>query len=199
MTTISLDIDGTISDYPQYWLAFLENATGKKFKYTIEAKLYLGNKYYEELKTVWRTGPEFEIPIYEEMKTLSEHIYSLGGKVYVNTRRPLHSFPKMKENTVQWLQKNKLKFEDVQVKSFDNFEKQKIELHIDDEESEVIKYANRIFPKSLILLSDLDIKIKEDLVQNCLVANRRNLNSIVSEVLKGENFTNVQSQNYQER
>jgi hypothetical protein len=197
MTIISFDIDGTISNYPQYWLVFLENATGQNFKSTKEARLDLGNEYYDELKTVWRTGPEFEIPIYNEMRILSEHIYSLGGKVYVNTRRPIHSFPKLKEKTVQWLHKNKLKFEDVQVKSFDNFKKQKVELHIDDEQSEVMKYANRIFPKSLILLSDLDFNIKEDLVKNCIVANRRNLISIVSEVLKGENLTNVQRQNYQ--
>ncbi len=139
-TNFSFDIDGTISDYPDYWLKFLLHLTGEEFASTFDAKSRLGLDLYDKYKTEWRLGPgKYEIPIHREILELADAIYDAGGRVFINSQRPFHKFPQMREKTINWLRLNKFQFEDVGPKSLAALTSQQISYHIDDEIAEALR------------------------------------------------------------
>ena len=176
---ISLDIDGTVSEYPQYWLSYLNSRLKSDFKTTAKARLEIGLELYEEVKTEWRHGPEYEIPTRDEIKVLSKIIYSEGFKIVMSTRRPIRRFPNMEKKISEWLTRNHIHHEAIQEKSRENFSKFQVTCHIDDEYSEIEKYMKSRYPKKLIWIRDpntygnshvaTDVKVivaaRQDLVQ----------------------------------
>ncbi len=153
----SFDIDGTISDYPDYWLKYLMNRTGEEYKSTSIAKSTLGLDLYQEYKTQWRLGSEkYEIPIRSELQMLASQIYSSGGRVFINSQRPFHLFSQMREKTIDWLEQNKFQFEDVGPKSLAALSKQKVVYHIDDEPAEAFRLLGVPTLRRVILISKDD-------------------------------------------
>ena len=139
-SNFSFDIDGTISDYPDYWLKFLSARAGIEFSTTLSAKSALGLDLYEEYKTQWRLGSEkYEIPVRSELLKLADLIYDSGGRVFINSRRPFSLFPQMREKTIDWLNRNGLKFEDVGPKTLTSLSKQQVICHLDDEPKEAFR------------------------------------------------------------
>lgn len=139
-SNFSFDIDGTISDYPDYWLKFLSARAGEEFSSTSNAKSALGQDLYQAYKTQWRLGSEkYEIPIRSELLELADLIYGSGGRVFINSQRPFSLFPQMREKTIDWLSRNRFKFEDVGPKTLNSLSKQQITCHIDDESTEAIR------------------------------------------------------------
>jgi hypothetical protein len=139
-SNISFDIDGTISDYPDYWLKFLSTRAGVEFSTTSSAKSVLGLDLYQEYKTQWRLGSEkYEIPVRSELLKLADLIYDSGGRVFINSQRPFNLFPQMRERTIDWLSRNRFKFEDVAPKTLTSLSKQQVTCHIDDESIEAFR------------------------------------------------------------
>ena len=162
---ISLDIDGTVADYPRHWLQYLNTKLESSFSKTSEARQSLGVRMYEKLKSEWRNGPEYEIPIREEMKTLTSKVYSEGFDIVISTRRPLEKFPNMQDQISRWLLKNDLPQECVQKKTLENFVRFKVLCHIDDEYSEIFAHLNGEFPKKFIWLNDCNFDKETDLAK----------------------------------
>ena len=153
--TFSIDIDGTISEYPKYWLTYLESKTGIKFETPTNARTVIGDKLYEVLKDNWRRGPEkFDVPIFEEAIELSKNIYSSGGIIFMNTQRPLSEYPNMRAMTISWLMNNDFCFEDVQEKTALNLMKQGASVHIDNELSEALKIEKVDTIKTIFLIDE---------------------------------------------
>jgi hypothetical protein len=151
---ISIDIDGTISDYPRYWLNFLNAYTMLDFTSTTEARQFLGTKEYERIKLLWREGPENLIPIRDEFKELTHELYKNGCLVFVNSRRPYDQIPSMRKKNIDWLRTQGCKFEDIQVKTNSNLLDQNVEYHIDDEIEEALRIAQLKSIKKVFLLTE---------------------------------------------
>lgn len=158
----SFDIDGTISDYPDYWLKFLASRTGEEFASTVDAKSRLGADLYNEHKTQWRLGPEkYEIPLRREVLELAGAIYDSGGRVFINSQRPFHKFPQMREKTINWLRLNEFQFEDVGPKSFANLIKQQVSYHIDDEPAEALRLVHVPSVRRVIVICKDDAEFRQ--------------------------------------
>lgn len=158
----SFDIDGTLTDYPKFWLKYLNIRTVANFSSVEEAKNKLGVAHYEFVKHEYRSGNvKFTEPLREEMINLSTMIYKLGGKIFVNTRRPLIRYPNMKDQTIDWLKREGFKFEDVNSKSIENIEEQKAIFHVDDEITECTRLVPaRSLEKIILLTNDFSASSK---------------------------------------
>ena len=151
---ISLDIDGTITNYTQHWLDHIEQKTGKKFGLTKHAKSELGHPLYAELKHSYRLGPEkFDQPVIQSMRDLTHELYRKGVKIYFNSSRPFEKYPKMQQATRLWLKGHDMMFEDVQKKSGRNLNLQRVQIHVDDEISEMERMDIEGFRGSFILVT----------------------------------------------
>ena len=134
MLSVSIDIDGTISEYPKYWLEFIKRDIGIQFVSVESAKKSLGKNEYSRLKNLYRNGSaKYSIPIRNEMLELANTIYKNGGQVFVNSRRPFNEYPQMLNRTKDWLTGHGFPFESIQEKSEDNLRMQKVIYHLDDE------------------------------------------------------------------
>lgn len=156
-SVFSLDIDGTISDYPDHWLKFLSSRVGEEFTSTSMAKSILGLSLYYEHKRAWRLGPEkYQIPVRNELLEFTRAIYKAGGQVFINSQRPFDKYPAMREQTIEWLNLNGFYFEDVGPKSIQAVNNQAAIYHLDDEISEALRIAHapRIKRVGLICKND---------------------------------------------
>jgi hypothetical protein len=150
---ISIDIDGTLTDYPKPWLSFLGTQVGQEFNSVFSAKNTIGFENYRYYKRLWRISPEkYSVPVRIEMKELVEFIYSQHGKVHLNTSRPFDHYPQMHKQTTDWLIRNSIRFESLNKKSVGILEKQGVRFHIDDQITELNRLSNVKHLKYLILL-----------------------------------------------
>lgn len=166
---VSFDIDGTISEYPKFWLDYILKQTGNNFNDINQAKNLLGVREYKELKSTYRDSEDkFLIPVRDEIVKLSKIIYKMGGEVYINSTRPFKEYPNMIGRTTEWLLRNGLMFEDVGSKTVENLMKQKCIFHVDDEIVDCLKIAELKTIKKVFLLeksiSDVFINSKIELV-----------------------------------
>lgn len=150
---VSIDIDGTLTDYPKPWLNFLRTQTSQDFDSVFSAKNAIGLKNYYYYKHLWRISPEkYSVQIRREMKDLIEYIYSQQGKVYLNTSRPFDHYQQMHKQTTDWLTRNGIRFEGLNKKSLRNLENQGVRFHIDDQITELNRLSNAKHLKYLILV-----------------------------------------------
>ena len=146
--TWSFDIDGTLTKYPEEWLEYVFKKTGKSFKSTNYAKNILGDDY-EKLKHSYRISDDkYEIKIDKYVRDFINKIKSANGIVIIATSRPFDKYKNMREKTMNWLNKNNIKFDSL-IKKKDLFNIH-YDLHVDDDLSQIlqlikIKDANYIF------------------------------------------------------
>lgn len=153
MTIVSLDIDGTISEYPLHWLEFLNESFGYNFSSIDQAKKFLGQDSYKEKKDIYRRSEsKYSIPIRNEFIRLAIEIYQRGGKIFINSQRPFSEYPSMLKSTSDWLNKNNFPFETIQEKSIKNLEKQQIKFHFDNEINECLRLSNIKSIKNFFLI-----------------------------------------------
>jgi hypothetical protein len=151
---VSLDIDGTISDYPFHWLEYIKVKTGLNFLTVNDAKKTLGLAKYNQVKDLYRQSEDkYSIPIRNQLRVLATDVYKMGGKVFINSRRPFNDYPSMLNLTREWLTSNNLPFESIQAKSEFNLLSQKIMYHFDDEMSECNRLHKVISIKKIFLIS----------------------------------------------
>jgi hypothetical protein len=182
--TVSIDIDGTISEYPKYWLMYLESKTGIEFETTTNARIVIGDQLYEELKDKWRKGPEkYNVPIFKEAIELSKSIYLSGGIIFMNTQRPLSRYPNMRAMTMTWLENNDFCFEDVQEKTALNLKKQGASIHIDNEISEALRIAKIDTINAVILVDETSTNRLEMPHEKITYVMRKQLNQEITRFL----------------
>jgi hypothetical protein len=165
---ISFDIDGTVTDYPKHWLNYLNQKVGSAFIEVRQAKVILGNETYSRIKHEYRMGPEKYLqPVCEVMVRLSHEIYELGGMVFFNSSRPFDRYPEMLQKTSTWLSHYGFLFEQIYLKNGSNMNDLKIDIHLEDELSEVERIRNEGYLKSCIVLGETAIRsrTKSDLAQ----------------------------------
>jgi hypothetical protein len=151
---VSLDIDGTISDYPVHWLNYIKSKTGLNFLTVNDAKKSLGLAKYNEIKNLYRKSEEkYSIPVRNHLRILATDVYKIGGKVFINSRRPFADYPSMLNSTREWLSSNNLPFESIQTKSEFNLSSQQIMYHFDDEISECYRLQKVNSIKKFFLIS----------------------------------------------
>jgi len=149
----SIDIDGTLTDYPKPWLNFLRTQVGQDFDSVFSAKNIIGLKNYDYYKHLWRISPEkYSVPVRIEMKELIEYVYSQQGKVYLNTSRPFDHYQQMHRQTTDWLIRNGIRFEGLNKKSVRILDNQGVRFLIDDQITELNRLANIKHLKYLILV-----------------------------------------------
>jgi len=154
MINVSLDIDGTISDYPIHWLNYIRSKTGLNFLTVNAAKISLGLAKYNQIKNLYRESEDkYSIPVRDHLRILATDVYKTGGKVYINSRRPFADYPSMLNLTRQWLISNNLPFESIQTKSDLNLSRQNIMYHFDDEISECYRLQKVNSIKKFFLIS----------------------------------------------
>lgn len=142
-TTWSIDIDGTLTDYPTEWLNFIHKKTGNLFDSTLDAKNILGNKSYKSLKHDYRISDEkYEINIKNEAKDFIKKIKKLGCRVIISSSRPFETYKNMMSKTKLWLINNDVHFDDLISKN--ELASIKINYHIDNEMSEIERLSKLI-------------------------------------------------------
>ena len=136
-STWSFDIDGTLTNYPKEWLDYVFKKTGKSFKTTNQAKNFFGDDY-EKLKHSYRiSNDKYEIKIDKDVVDFINKIKNTNGKVIIATSRPFDKYENMKEKTMNWLNKNYIKF-DLLIKKKDLLSFH-YDLHVDDDLSQILQ------------------------------------------------------------
>lgn len=151
----SFDIDGTLTEYPTHWMNYLNRLNKSNFKNVNQAKIILGRQTYSSTKDSYRKSEEkYLLPVRSEMMEATQLIYKLGGKVFINSSRPFENYPDMKEKTTNWLRNNNFQFESVEKKTKENFDKQKVDFHFDDEIMECLRLSRTTKLKKVYLIHD---------------------------------------------
>jgi hypothetical protein len=148
--TISCDIDGILTDYPQCWLDFLELQSGVKYPSLEEAKRKEPN--YKAIKDLYRSSRfKANLPVKQEGLEFLNKIRELGFMIIIATSRPLHEpkYPELQRLTAQWLTANNIPFDDLVFKNkevdFVDRYNPPISYHIEDD----LKYAYAMEKKGI--------------------------------------------------
>jgi hypothetical protein len=154
----SFDIDGTLTDYPRHWLAFIEINLGMKFESVSEAKEKLGVNVYSQIKHEYRLSEEkFKEPIRENLIDLSQKIYERKNLIYIHSSRPFSKYPNMMSKTAKWLQKSGFRFEKIDSKNIHNFIKYEIDYHIENEIEHCFPLLELDYLKGILLIESPDM------------------------------------------
>lgn len=101
---VSLDIDGVLVDYPNCWLEFIKQETGKSFINIAEAKSELGSDY-RIIKAKYRESSfKRNLELKKDASIFIEQLKTRDYKIKLSTSRPLDSpeYPKLRELTEDW-------------------------------------------------------------------------------------------------
>jgi hypothetical protein len=149
----SFDIDGTLTNYPEHWLAFIDLNLGRKFKSVNEAKEELGISVYSQIKHEYRLSEyKFQEPIRESLIELSQKIYDYKNFIYVHSSRPFSKYPQMLSKTSKWLESSGFRFENVDSKNLQNFVKYRIDYHVENEIEHCYSLLKTDFLKGIFLI-----------------------------------------------
>ena len=149
----SFDIDGTLTNYPQVWLNFINQNIGANFESKSEARRELGD-HYDQLKHKYRTSNyKYEVDVHSSARNLIDRINEAGGTVLISTSRPFHRYDDMMLRTENWLKSKKINHDIIIPKSeliHHNFY-----VHIDDQVDEIL-WLHRQKQSTYILLNDYE-------------------------------------------
>ncbi len=182
----SFDIDGTLTNYPQHWLTFIEINLGKNFKSIDEAKKELGIQVYSEIKHKYRLSEyKFQEPIRKNLIDLSEEIYKGKNLIYVHSSRPFSQYPQMMSSTYEWLKASGFRFEKIDSKNLPNFVKYGIEYHVENELEHCNSLLEANFLKGIFLIDESTNDVVHD--KRIIPIGLESLGSyILNEILIGD-------------
>ena len=109
--TITCDIDGVLTYYPDCWLEYLYDKCGKQYRTVEEARIYESN--YSVYKDMYRKSDyKATLPINLINKNAINRLSKNYNIVFV-TSRPIHDkkYPNLYNITYSWLKDNGLIFE----------------------------------------------------------------------------------------
>lgn len=153
---ISLDIDGVLTDYPNCWLHFLEDAVGQKFNTIGDAKLSLGRKKYSEVKAVYRASDcKANLKIKSEARRFLDFFADRGFEFIIATSRPIldPTYPSLMALTKDWAHKNvqlncNVFYKDLSLSCIPHL--QDLNFHVDDELKYAAAYSKKNVPSFLL-------------------------------------------------
>jgi uncharacterized HAD superfamily protein len=119
---VALDIDGTLSDYHGYFLAFAEKWCGKPMPLPeainpglpLYRHMHVSKARYRECKLAFRQGGlKRSMPVYEGAQELSRAIRKAGAELWITTSRPYLRLDNIDPDTREWLRRNKIQYDAV--------------------------------------------------------------------------------------
>jgi hypothetical protein len=163
MKFVILDIDGVLNNYPHCWLQYIELHNNQKFNTIEEAKKKLGEAEYKKIKHLYRTsGYKRDIPVNPEAPAFIKKLKQKGYKIIIATSRPFHLYPDLKNLTREWLQKNDILFDALEIKSEQLLTTYPgVEFHVDDELAHSHFFLEKNINVYLIKRHDIDYKDHE--------------------------------------
>jgi len=116
-----LDIDGVLNNYPKCWLDFLQGkllSDDSRTQYIIKdlrrAKHNIPYQIYKDLKWEYReSGYKTTIPTTPMAPEITYDLHQMGYHIVIITARPVKEHPSLFKQTVDWLQKNSIEFDDL--------------------------------------------------------------------------------------
>lgn len=110
----AIDIDGVLNDYPDCWVNYLNEALGTEYADLNEAKANVPFAIYNYAKEKYRSsGIKEMLPVKPDAKQLMRVLKSYGYIIVIMTSRPIYQNQNVFEQTVRWLKKNGLPYDDL--------------------------------------------------------------------------------------
>lgn len=108
------DIDGVLNNYPQSWLDFVYEQTGKVFLDLNELKSTLSYKEYKDLKYKYReSGYKGLLPASEHAAYTTQYLQNIGYHIVILTSRPFDKHPNLFRQTVDWLEYHEIAYDNL--------------------------------------------------------------------------------------
>jgi len=114
------DIDGVLNDYPECWLRFLREKwdrtelPDRKIRDLNYVKEQVPYQLYRNSKWEYReSGYKTTIPPTTSASELTYNLHQMRYHIVIITARPVKEHPSLFKQTVDWLQKNSIEFDDL--------------------------------------------------------------------------------------
>lgn len=117
------DIDGVLNDYPESWTTFLQVECEDNVREYVDvfepldlhtAKEKIPYQLYKDLKARYRSSGYKEIlPVTREAKETLTALKKIGYHIVIITSRPIKKHPELFKQTVNWLDKNRLVYDNL--------------------------------------------------------------------------------------
>lgn len=161
----SFDIDGVLNDYPKIWLDYIFNMEGLQFNSTEFAKKALGPKYKIYKNEYRLSNYKYNVPVYSGAIKLIESLKQNGNIIYISTSRPFDLYPKMYEQTFNWLKNNNIKFDKLISKNLlgINFN---FDVHIDNEIAEIKLISNNCTESKIFFHIHRETETRDEISKN---------------------------------
>ena len=115
-----LDIDGVLNDYPECWLNFLKARLSSDSRNTYvlkdlnRAKNNIPYQVYKDLKWEYReSGYKEDIISTPNASKVTGNLRAMGYHICIITSRPVKQHPSLFKQTVNWLNKNNIRYDDL--------------------------------------------------------------------------------------
>jgi len=115
-----LDIDGVLNDYPECWLRFLREKRdrtelpNRKIVDLNYVKEHVPYQLYRNSKWEYReSGYKENIPADPNAETLCDRLKAMGFHICIITSRPIKEHPSLFKQTVRWLDKRRIEYDDL--------------------------------------------------------------------------------------
>ena len=116
-----LDIDGVLNNYPKCWLDFLrekllsEDSRTQYITWDLNrAKHNIPYQIYKNMKWEYReSGYKENIPADPNAETLCDRLKAMGFHICIITSRPVKEHPSLFKQTVRWLDKRRIEYDDL--------------------------------------------------------------------------------------
>lgn len=108
------DIDGVLNYYPKTWVDFVNEETGSNFESLNIMKDNLSYRQYKALKEKYRiSGVKENLDIRFRAKEAIDGLRELGYKIIIISARPVTKYSTLYKQTVNWLTKNGIEFDNL--------------------------------------------------------------------------------------
>ena len=125
------DIDGVLNNYPNYYLEWVYNKTGIKYKDMDDIKNKLDIKQYENIKEKYRlSGAKRKEPINKDAVYVLKKLHDKNEKIVLYTARPVSRYKRIYSDTLAWLIKNKVVFDAIYWTDFNKEDFYKLNFNI---------------------------------------------------------------------
>ena len=128
---VAVDIDGVLNNYPQTWVDFVNKKISEgdrdlkrifnvrrlkrsSFRDLIDMKDHIPYNKYRELKRSYReSGIKETLPVSTGAKEFLDILHNNRYTIFIITARPFNDYPGLFRQTVNWLDKNGLYYDDI--------------------------------------------------------------------------------------
>ena len=111
---VALDIDGVLAEYPQHWINWVCSKKNNFYCFS-DLKQMKDNIPYSEylqLKEEYRlSGEKINISEIEGAREFANKLTEKGYFIILLTARPVDKYPKVLEDTLQWLKKHQIHYD----------------------------------------------------------------------------------------